>query len=678
MAVLLSFIDVPLARVRRTTLGGLPNSGADIQGAFSLELSAHQTVAVVGDEGSGVDTLAGLAMGLEPVPAGRVVTLGTEITLLDRVSQLAFRRKLGYLPAGDGLMQNLTLRENIRLPLRFGSDFRPKDIEGRVDVIVAQLRMTRVAEQRPAESNAEDRRRAALARALAFDPELVVLEEPFDGLTDRAAGELLEAARGGETSEGGRRTVFITAASLPALLRNRVDRQYRLVRGTTRGGSLAMRTRTADALVGLLVVGAVLIVLVGIVVTRGWTERRITIYMLSPSVQDLKQDTPVYLQGLAIGEVSSISPQADTGLMLAPQFLVALRLRERYANGVAIRLPQGTKGQISSSGLIGAASIALDIPKVHTGGAIAPGDTIRGELTEGWTDVLKEVADSLRTQVSDILHETRTLLATLDKTASSAQREVAATAPQLRETLASARQVLVRLDPMIEQTKNTVASTDQRMGVLQDSLTLLLSDTRKTDRARRHLDDLDVGNRRHHGPGPSADPQERVHPERQARVFHRSGEPAAAPAAYRCPPAPQRFSGEARAVKYLLFHPPSWSPAAVAAALASEQVELRVVDGPGEIKADERPTAYLLDPPGRKQVTPELLAALKDSGCGDTCPGGARRGRRSRRASRRSAGGIRSTSGRSSADAGSTPRRVPGLDGRIGSRRAPARRVPPA
>jgi ABC-type multidrug transport system ATPase subunit len=100
-----------------------------------------------------------------------------------------------------------------------------------VDVIIAQLRLTRVADLRPAQANAEERRRAALARALAFDPELVVMEEPFDGLTDSAAGELLEAARGGETAAGGRRAVFITAASLPALLRSRVDRRYRLVRG---------------------------------------------------------------------------------------------------------------------------------------------------------------------------------------------------------------------------------------------------------------------------------------------------------------------------------------------------------------------------------------------------------------------------------------------------------------
>lgn len=228
---LLAFHEVPLGQVRRRTMSGMPSTAAQAEGTFSLEVPAHATTAVTGDEASGVDLLCGLAMGLERTPGGRVRTLGTEVALLERRAQLAFRRKLGYLPAGDGLLQNLTLRENIRLPLRFGSDFRPRDIEGRVDVIVAQLRLTRVAELRPAQANAEDRRRAALGRALAFDPELVILEEPFDGLTDRAAGELLEAARGGETAEGARRTVFLTGADLPSLLRTRVDRHLRMVRG---------------------------------------------------------------------------------------------------------------------------------------------------------------------------------------------------------------------------------------------------------------------------------------------------------------------------------------------------------------------------------------------------------------------------------------------------------------
>ena len=149
------------------------------------------------------------------------------------------------------------MRENIRLPLRFGSNFRPKEIEGRVDVILAQLRLTRVADLRPAQTNAEERRRAALARALAFDPELVVMEEPFDGLTDRVAGELLETARGGETAAGGRRTVLVTGSESPGAAS--APGGSPSPPGTRAAGdrALSMRTRTADALIGVLVLGAI-------------------------------------------------------------------------------------------------------------------------------------------------------------------------------------------------------------------------------------------------------------------------------------------------------------------------------------------------------------------------------------------------------------------------------------
>lgn len=231
MTAPLVFENVPLSRIRRSTIGGPAHFPVDTEGHFSLTVLPHQTVAATGDETSGVDLLGGLALGLDRVPEGRVLVLGTDLAALNRLEQLAFRRKVGYLPAGDGLMQNLSLRDNIRLPLRFGSNFRPREIEGRVDVIVAQLRLTRVADRRPAQANAEERRRAALGRALAFDPDLVILEEPFDGLTEKAAAEMLELARGGEVPEGGRRTVFITGQDLPALLRHRVDRQVRVRRG---------------------------------------------------------------------------------------------------------------------------------------------------------------------------------------------------------------------------------------------------------------------------------------------------------------------------------------------------------------------------------------------------------------------------------------------------------------
>lgn len=67
-------------------------------------------------------------------------------------------------------------------------------------------------------------------------------------------------------------------------------------------------------------------------------------------------------------------------------------------------------------------------------------------------------------------------------------------------------------------------------------------------------------------------------------------------------------------MKYLLLHPPTWSPEPVAAQLAAGQVERRVVQSPSQIQPDERPTAYLLDGPSRAQATPEVLATLRDAG----------------------------------------------------------------
>ena len=175
--------------------------GRDASHALTLEIPAHHTVAVLGDEDSGVGALGSYALGLDRPPAGRALTFDMEVAVLPERERLAFRRRVGYLPAGEGLLQNLSLRDNIALPLRFGSDASPREIDGRVNVMLAAVRLAGVGQLRPAQANEEERRRAALARAIAFDPSLLVLEQPFDGLTARVASELLELARGGDSAE---------------------------------------------------------------------------------------------------------------------------------------------------------------------------------------------------------------------------------------------------------------------------------------------------------------------------------------------------------------------------------------------------------------------------------------------------------------------------------------------
>lgn len=201
------------------------------QAVVSLEVPGHRAVCLLGDQASGVGRAGRFALALERPPGGRVLVLGENLAEMPRGAALAFRRRVGYLPAGDGLLQNLSLFDNVALPLRFGSERSEPDIDGRINVMLAMLRLQHVARLRPARVNEEERRRAALARALAFDPELVILEQPFDGLTHRAAAQVLEIARGGESAEGARRTVFIIGHSLPEVLLPRVELRYRLVHG---------------------------------------------------------------------------------------------------------------------------------------------------------------------------------------------------------------------------------------------------------------------------------------------------------------------------------------------------------------------------------------------------------------------------------------------------------------
>ncbi|HTS89007.1 MAG TPA: HD domain-containing phosphohydrolase [Gemmatimonadales bacterium] len=67
-------------------------------------------------------------------------------------------------------------------------------------------------------------------------------------------------------------------------------------------------------------------------------------------------------------------------------------------------------------------------------------------------------------------------------------------------------------------------------------------------------------------------------------------------------------------MRFVLYHPGTWSSDRVAAALAAEQVELRRFDAPGEAREADKPTAFILDGPTRRQVTPELLVGLRDAG----------------------------------------------------------------
>lgn len=179
---------------------------------FELEVEPGSVTAVVGDEDSGVGDLGKWSLGLDKPPSGKVLVFGKPIAEFGYDRLLIFRRRVGYLQIGDGLLQNLSLRANIGLPLQYASDHNAREVDERVGELLDQFGLTEVAMLRPAAVNEEYRRRAAVARAITLDPGLLVLEAPFDGLTGRAAHDILGLARA--CRDGSQRTVFITAQDL--------------------------------------------------------------------------------------------------------------------------------------------------------------------------------------------------------------------------------------------------------------------------------------------------------------------------------------------------------------------------------------------------------------------------------------------------------------------------------
>lgn len=218
-------MSAPLLVFDRVPLGGADGT------SVTFSVATRETVSIVGNSVSGIRLLGRLALGLSDPAGGRVSVFETEPSSLPRRELLAYRRSVGYLPAGGGLLQNLTLGQNVALPLRFGSDLATNEIESRLSIMLAAAGLAAAGHLRPARATDEQRRRAALARALAFDPKLVILEEPFVGLTERGARHILDAARGGDVAGGSRRTVVAIGPNLPNSVVPRFDRRYRMITG---------------------------------------------------------------------------------------------------------------------------------------------------------------------------------------------------------------------------------------------------------------------------------------------------------------------------------------------------------------------------------------------------------------------------------------------------------------
>ncbi len=180
----------------------------------SLNVTAGEFLAVVGGSGSGKTTLLRLANRLIAPDSGTVRVHGDDVRGLDPI---ALRRSIGYVFQSGGLFPHMTVAENIGITPRLLGTPAQK-ISARVDELIDLVRLERAHKDRfPHELSGGQRQRVGVARALAANPKIVLMDEPFgalDPLTRDALGEDYRALH----RSLGLTTVMITHDMTEALL----------------------------------------------------------------------------------------------------------------------------------------------------------------------------------------------------------------------------------------------------------------------------------------------------------------------------------------------------------------------------------------------------------------------------------------------------------------------------
>jgi putative ABC transport system ATP-binding protein len=169
-----------------------------IQALDGVDLAVHsgELVALVGPTGSGKTTLLGLLAGIEPTDDGSVTLLGRVLDDLndDALADLRLR-SVGMIYQSYNLFSGFTVRQNVRLPLQLMTRRPPYDPAQRTDHLLTDLGLPDLAERYPAELSGGQQQLAAVARALATNPPLILADEPTANLDSATARHIVSRLR---------------------------------------------------------------------------------------------------------------------------------------------------------------------------------------------------------------------------------------------------------------------------------------------------------------------------------------------------------------------------------------------------------------------------------------------------------------------------------------------------
>ncbi len=160
---------------------------------ISFDVKNGEFVSIVGPSGNGKSTLLNMITGIDRPSAGQVVVTGREVHKMSE-NQLASWRgeNVGIIFQFFQMLPALSLLQNVILPMDFAGKYSSKERRERAMHLLETVGLADQAEKLPSMVSGGQQQRAAIARALANDPPLIVADEPTGNLDSRTAGDVFE------------------------------------------------------------------------------------------------------------------------------------------------------------------------------------------------------------------------------------------------------------------------------------------------------------------------------------------------------------------------------------------------------------------------------------------------------------------------------------------------------
>lgn len=175
----------------------------------SFKFQTGKTNLVIGESGSGKTTILKIMVGLHQPDSGAVLYDGRDFTSLNEKEKQGMRKEIGMLFQGGALFDSMTTEQNVRFPLDMFSELSEQEKTDRVNFCLEKVKLVGKNKLYPAELSGGMKKRAALARAIANNPNYLFCDEPNSGL-DPKTSIVIDELISEVTKEFNMTTIIIT------------------------------------------------------------------------------------------------------------------------------------------------------------------------------------------------------------------------------------------------------------------------------------------------------------------------------------------------------------------------------------------------------------------------------------------------------------------------------------